>query len=244
MSPYQAIEGETTLVDTTGGDVDVLAPVSPQDNSTFAIRKLTLDDKVCRSVAIAGDSIETPFDVPLSLQQVAMIGGTNQAEWQYNSSVNTWLCITSTRLSTYKEFWSATGITGLTGTQTIQWTFQPSFAGQTPAIVSESAGVFTFNFDGIFNVQVAADFRFISTTNNNAAQLTLAGLYTGTGTWRFNNIIRFAELSRPKTVLNSAFGPGEVIPNANDTLAMQTTVNLQDAGVTMDLVSGQMQMST
>jgi len=178
-SPYQALAGETVLVSTVFGNVTVLTPVSPIQDMKFKIKKISVDEGLVIQDAGAGRTIETPLNIASSAQTAFLVGGAGAiAEWQYQDSNATWLCTGASKVAAWIEAWDATAIVDVGTSSTIVWTFVPFFAGQTPLIATHSAGTFTYQSDGVFNISLDIVIDFVSTATNTEAQAKLVDNFT------------------------------------------------------------------
>ena len=117
-----------------------------------------------------------------------------------------------------REIWEATPITGMTA-QTIQWTFVPQFTGQTPLLLSESAGTFTFLTNAArvdFQLQPFCTYQVAA--NNSDCQYTIIPTYTGAGIDTILGIRGSMGSPRAASFPTSGFSLGTVIAAAGDTI--------------------------
>lgn len=181
-SPYQALDNETVLVSTVFGNVRVLAPVNPIQDMKFRVKKLSVDDRLVLIDAGTGETIELAQNIRSNGPTAILVGGSGAiAEWQYRDSSAVWICTAASKVVALNESWSATPITSVAPNpsgSTIVWTFEPFFVGQTPVIATHSAGTFTYQSDGAFNISLDIIVNFLPTTNNTEAQMRLVDNFT------------------------------------------------------------------
>jgi len=135
------------------------------------------------------------------------------------------------------EIWQATPILSMAST-VIQWTFAPIFTGQTPVLLTESAGVFTFQTNGSvidFRMNVLVDYQIAA--NNAEAWYTFNDTYSGAGISTLLGMANTLLSPRSGTFSQTNMNLGSVIAAASDTISFvgdSGGTSLSDA----DLTSG------
>ncbi len=116
------------------------------------------------------------------------------------------------------EFWQATPITGMNA-ETIQWTFLPIFTGQTPQILTEASGVFTFQTVGaVVDFQYSTHISFEYAANNSEANYLITPTYSGSGLSTLLPILDSDSSTRAGSFGRTAIGIGTVIAAVADTV--------------------------
>jgi len=135
-----------------------------------------------------------------------------------------------------REVWQATPIVGMTS-QTIQWTFVPLFTGQTPSLVSEASGVFTFLTNGAgIEIEENVHVSFEYAANNSEASYSISPVYSGTGISTLLPMLDADQSSQSGSFGRTGYQKGNILAALNDTLSFladSTGTNLSD----VDLVA-------
>ena len=117
------------------------------------------------------------------------------------------------------EFWQATPITGMNA-ETIQWTFLPIFTGQTPQILTEASGVFTFQSVGsAIDFQLSSHISFEYSANNSEADYSITPNYSGAGVSSLLPILDADSSARSGSFGRTALAIGAVIAQTADTVS-------------------------
>lgn len=149
IADYTATAGEIVMVDPAGGPITITAPLSPALDTTFAVK--LLDDGVVNVDAV---SIESPISNAL-VASVVMWSQASVIIWRYDGT--SWLLMSAAAIDPWVEVWQATPIASIGTPSTVQWTFVPFFPGQQPLLLTEVAGVFTYQPTNGITIQVAVD---------------------------------------------------------------------------------------
>ncbi len=117
------------------------------------------------------------------------------------------------------ELWQATALLPMAN-DVIQWSFIPGFSGQTPLLMTEAAGVFTFLTDGApITIQMQPEVGFNYVANNSEASYIIQPNYVGTGVSTLLAILDADSSARITVLPRTAFNRGLVVANLNDTIS-------------------------
>jgi hypothetical protein len=117
------------------------------------------------------------------------------------------------------EVWQATPILSMNVT-TIQWTFIPIFTGQTPQLLSEASGVFTFLTNGAaIEFQLNPHISFEYAANNSEASFSITPTYSGAGVSTLLPILDADSSARLGSFARTPFNRGTILAALSDTLS-------------------------
>jgi hypothetical protein len=178
-SPFQATPGDLILADASTAAITINAPTANLlDGHRFSVKKT---DVTPNFVTTTATNIETKVSRNVGTAFV-MFEELAAATWAYDQTADTWRTIATANIAPWLEAWSATPIIIVPGTPTtIVWTFMPLYTGQTPQLVSHSAGTFTAQLDLLLNLDLSILWQWVMAGNNQDTTGILDAVYGGAG---------------------------------------------------------------